>query len=691
MHSRPPTAQLRFEAQAEASECALACLAMVASCWQPEASLRALRLQFGGSARGADLKLLMAWAGQLGFVARPLRLSLKELHQLRTPCILHWDLNHFVVLERRRGRRLLLADPATGRQRMTLAECGEHFTGVALELTPSETLQAPEPAPSLSLRQLTGPLASIGLTLLLVFLLSALLQLIVLVGPLYLQTVVDDVLQRQDRDLLTTLALGFALLLLLEVLIQSLRGTILVQLAARLSLSLGQRAVSAILQARPAYFSRRAMGDLLSRFGSLEPVRDLLTEGFITSLVDGLLAVTTLAMLYLYSPALATLAVAATGAVLLARLLFFPILRDRTAQTLVASARADSHFMETLRAFVTVKLLQQEDHRQAQWLQHRASAVDREQSQGLWQLGEQAVTRFLLGSEHLLLVYLGAQLVIDGMLSVGMLFAFVSYRMRFSQAVSGLTEQILKFRMLALHRQRLAELVLAPPERTPKRPAPPRSTGPAGLRARGLWYRHGDGEPWLLRELHWQVAPGECVGIAGPSGCGKSTLLSLLTGLADPQRGEVLFEDRAIGQHPGYRSQMAAVLQTDQLLSGSIYDNICAFDPAPDGNRVARCAQLAAIDNDILALPMQYQTLVGELGASLSGGQQQRLLLARALYRQPRILFLDEATSHLDPESEAAVLANLTQQAMTRVIIAHRPQTLAACDRVVTLPNLNQR
>ncbi len=681
---------MRFEAQSEASECALACLAMVASRWQPDVSLRGLRAQLGSSARGADLKTLMAWAAQLGLIARPLRLSLHELPQLHTPCILHWDLNHFVVLERCRGRRLQLADPATGRRRLSLAECGEHFTGIALELTPSESMQVPPPAPTVALRQLTGPLTRFSTTLALVTVLSVLLQVIGLAGPLYLQTVIDEVLPRQDHDLLTVLGLGFGLLLLLEVLIQSLRGTVLVQLAARLSLALGQRAIGSILQARPGYFSRRAMGDLLSRFQSLDPVRDLLTEGVIASLVDGLLALGTLAMLFLYSPRLATLAVATTIAVLLTRLLFFPVLRDRTAETLIANARADSHFMETLRAFVTVKLLQREDHRQSQWLQHRARAVEREQSQGLWQLGEQASTRLLLGTEHLLLIYLGAQLVLDGGLSVGMLFAFVSYKARFSQAVGGLTEQVLKFRMLSLHRERLAELVLAPRETV----AAPRQSrlanGPAGLRAEGLWFRHGDGEPWLLRDLHWQIEPGECVGIAGPSGCGKSTLLHLLTGLADPQRGQVLYEERAIDRHPGYRGEMGAVLQTDQLLSGSIFDNICAFDPVPDVERVSHCAQLAAIHNDILALPMQYQTLVGELGASLSGGQQQRLLLARALYRRPRILFLDEATSHLDPAGEATVLANLKRQAMTRVLIAHRPQTLAACDRVVTLASLNR-
>lgn len=684
------------ERQHEPADCALACLAMIVGYWQPGVRLRTLRGRFASGAQGTALPTLMRWAEQLGLQPRALRVSLKELSALRTPCILHWDLNHFVVLERVRRQRVWLVDPALGRRVLTLQACNTHFSGVALELEPTDQLTAPDPAPRLSLRRLLGGLRRHSGALGLIAALSVVLQVLLLAGPLYLQFVIDHVLTRGDLTLLQVLVLGFAALLLLEVLIQGLRGTALVQLSTDLGRQLGERLFARMLQTRPDYFARRSLGDLLSRFQSIEPVRELLAQGVISGAIDALLALVTAVLLLIYSPLLAGIVLVACLAQTALRAALFPTLRAHSQALIAAEAQVDTHFLETLRSFVPIKLLQQEGDRFSHWAQQRSHALGEAATLGRWRVGESATLRLINGSEHLVLIYCGALAVNERVLTIGMLLAFLSYRQRFAQAWDGLLDLWLRYRMLGVHRERLADLALAPAEsRSPGCSVSQRASAEfiagARLEARDLSFRYGDDAPWVLAGLNLHAAPGESLGLSGPSGCGKSTLVSLLLGLESPSAGVVLYDGRPLREVADFRRTVAAVMQDDALLSGSLADNICAFAAQPDLDRIARSAQLADVHDAIMTLPMQYQTPVGELGRHLSGGQRQRVLLARALYRRPRLLLLDEATSHLDAASEARICSRLAALPMTRIIIAHRAQTLAACDRVLMLPGPQAR
>jgi ATP-binding cassette subfamily B protein RaxB len=283
--------------------------------------------------------------------------------------------------------------------------------------------------------------------------------------------------------------------------------------------------------------------------------------------------------------------------------------------------------------------------------------------------------------------HIGDLLSLGNVLTVGMIFAFMSYRQNFTEKAVQLIEKAIDFRVLGLHLERLADIALTPMEAGHDQPIAYFQELQGRIELRNVYFRYSENDPCVLENINLAIAPGEFVNIMGPSGGGKTTLMKIMLGLLEPTSGEVLIDNVPLlpPHRRAYREQVGAVMQEDQLLSGSIADNICFFDSGFDQNRMITCAQLAGIHQEIMAMPMRYNSLVGDMGSSLSGGQKQRLLLARALYRQPRILFLDEGTAHLDLENERHIHQSLTQLRMTRVSVAHRPDISAGADRVIRI------
>jgi ATP-binding cassette, subfamily B, bacterial CvaB/MchF/RaxB len=346
-----------------------------------------------------------------------------------------------------------------------------------------------------------------------------------------------------------------------------------------------------------------------------------------------------------------------------------------------------SVFIETVRAAQGVKLFNREVEREGVWLNKYADAVNANVRVGRFKIGFKAANDAIFGLENILTVYLAARLVLEGSLTVGMVFAFMSYRRNFLDKAVLLVEKALEFRLLDLHLERLADIALTPPESGHDRPLTYARPVKGGIELRNVAFRYSETEPFVLTDMNLCVAAGEYVTIAGPSGGGKTTLVKIMLGLLEPTSGDVLIDGvplHVIGAR-AYREQVGAVMQDDQLLSGTIADNICFFDQSSDAEWMTHCAQRAAIHDDIMAMPMAYNTLVGDMGSSLSGGQKQRLLLARALYRRPRILILDEGTAHLDVSTETRINETLKQLAITRISVAHRPETMKAADRVIRI------
>jgi ATP-binding cassette subfamily B protein RaxB len=671
--------------QTEAAECGLACLSMVAAYHGHGGDLSDLRRRFGLSLKGATLKDVIGIAERLGLIARPLRLDVDELVLLRVPCILHWDLNHFVVLKSASRAGVVIHDPGFGLRRLSLQQVSRHFTGVALELTPTTGFEQASAPPRVRMRALLGQLIGIKRMLAQLLSLALAMEVFALVSPLFLVWVVDHALVTADRDLLVTLVLGFGLLLLLQTMISAVRGWVIIALGASMRVQARANLFSHLVNLPAAYFESRHLGDVMSRFGSQETILQAITTELVIAVLDGLLCCVTLALMVVFAPALT--AVVFSGALLYAllRWVSYTRLRQASMEAIVWAARRDTHFLETIRGIKTVKLFNAQRDRRAHWLNLLVETTNRQLVTQKLDLVFQTGNGLLLGVIGLLVVFLGAQSVLGGTFSVGMLLAFIAYKDQFLERVSELINRLVDLRMLRLHAERLADIAQATPELIEWSGEPCGEPRPVSIEVRDLSFRYGTSDPWVLEKVSFRIAAGESVAIVGSSGCGKTTLLKLLAGLLQPTEGGIYVEGQPL-QRVGlgwYRSMIGVVMQDDQLFAGSIADNISFFSAYPDQDRIERCARMAAVHEDILAMPMGYATLIGDMGTVLSGGQKQRVLIARALYRDPSVLLLDEATSHLDVARERVVNEAVRATRMTRIIIAHRPETIRASDRVL--------
>ncbi|HET9822142.1 MAG TPA: peptidase domain-containing ABC transporter [Burkholderiaceae bacterium] len=672
--------------QAEAAECALACLAMVAAAHGLRTDLPTLRQRFSLSLKGATMADLARMADGLKLQPRALRAEPEQLDQLALPCILHWDLNHFVVLVAVRRGMATVHDPARGLRRLRLTELSSHFTGVALELTPAADFAPREERRRVPLRALLGPVRGLKRALGQIVVLALALEVFVLGSPLLLQWVVDDVVVTGDRDLLVTLGLGFGLLVLLQAGTAALRAWAVLHLSASLNLQWLGHVFGHLMRLPVAWFEKRHAGDVWSRFSAVQQIQKTLTTHFVEAVLDGLLVVATLAMMAFYSATLTAIALAAVAAYALLRWVFFGPLRQATEEGLAHEARQASHFLESLRAVQAIKLFNRQADRQARFMNRVVDTMNAGLAARKLEIVFSVLHRLLFGLERVAVVWVGALMVMDQRFSVGMLFAFVAFKEQFAVRVSALIDKGVELRMLRLQGERLADVVLATPERADGLTVPPPAAG-ARIELSDVSFSHSDAEAPVLRHLNLVIEPGESVAIVGPSGCGKTTLLKLMLGIHAPQTGEIRFGGRRLDELglAAWRDLVGTVMQDDELLAGSIADNIGFFDSALDREWMVECARMAAVHDEIEAMPMGYHTLIGEKGGSLSGGQKQRLLLARALYKRPRILLLDEATSALDVEHERRVNQQIRQLNLTRVIVAHRPETIASAARVVVL------
>ena len=672
--------------QTEEAECGLACLAMVATHHGLKTDLPTLRKRFSLSLKGATMMDLTRMAGQLQLTPRALRAELEHLPQLQLPCVLHWDLNHFVVLVALRGGKAVLHDPARGIRRLPLAELSNHFTGVVLELTPTPEFRPRVERQSVTVRQLLGRVGGLKRSLFQIMVLALALELFMLLSPFFMQWVVDSVLVSADRDLLVTLGLGFTLLVLVQVATGAIRSWAVLYLSATLNLQWLSNVFAHLMRLPVVWFEKRHTGDVMSRFGAVQQIQQTLTTSFIEVVLDGLLVVLTFAMMAFYSVKLTLIALAGVSLYALLRWAFFRPLRDATEESIVHDAKVSTHFLESLRGVQSIKLFNRQEERQGQYMNRAVDALNAHIVMRKLDLTFAVSHKLVFGLERVAVIWVGALLVLDRSFSVGMLFAFFAYKEQFALRVSGLIDKLVELRMLKLQGERLADIVLTAPEADVAASVDVDKLG-AQLQLSGIRFRYSDGEPWVIDGLSLTIEPGESVAIAGPSGCGKTTLLKLMLGTLEAQAGEVRVGGLPLARlgARAWRDMIGTVMQDDQLFAGSIIDNISFFDAAPDIAWVEECARLGAVHEEIEAMPMGFHTLIGDMGTSVSGGQKQRILLARALYKRPRILFLDEATSALDVDRERLVNQAVRQLDLTRVIVAHRPETIATASRVIVL------
>lgn len=693
--------QLPVIRQTESAECGLACIAMIACWFGLKTDLPTLRERFSVSNQGMTLERLIECAASINLSSRALRLESEDIKSLSLPCILHWDLNHFVVLHKVHRNRLIIHDPVRGKISISLKEAGKHFTGVALELNPAVGFTSRDERKKINLRQLTGKTPGLLPAMLRIITFALVLEALALGGPLLNQLVIDEVLVAADRNLLSLIIIGLLLLSFTQMLLSLACQWASITLSVNFNMQWTAKVFHHLIRLPLSWFDARSKGSINARFDAIDTIQHVLTTEVIEGILDVMLVVTSFIMMLLYSTEMTLIAVFASLIYVVIRGLWYPSLRQSTEDTWDAGARESSHFLETLSGILSLRINGVTAHREATWLNlnvARRNTHIRQERLLMYYNIVNTITGSLVSA---IMLWQGADKVLNGAFTVGMLVAFISYQGRFSSSISSLIDKFFSWRMLDVYNERLADIVLTPAEgqRQPHTetdyyplneinvtPVVDQVTHPS-LLINEIFFTHKGSKSPVLKQVSLTLNQGEVVAITGRSGCGKSTLVKLILGIYMPEKGDI----QAFGihhNHPQYfqvRKRIGTVLQDDMLFRGSIAENIIFFSEDRDYEWMIHCAQQVLIDEEIMSMPMGYQTFIGETGSGLSGGQKQRILLARALYKKPGFLLLDEATSHLDIGSEIIISQTLRNLRMPVLLIAHRPETIASADRVLIL------
>jgi len=675
--------------QSEAAECGLACLAMISGRHGAAISLRELRERSPISIRGASLRQIMDVAAGMGFGTRALRCELSELGQVQVPAVMHWNLNHFVVLEKVTRKGLLILDPAFGKRLVPFNKSSECFTGVILELFPTKDFAAvkSDRRVTLSLGDLVPASTAFWRSLAQAILLSLFLQFFVLCAPLLAQLVIDQGVLRSNPPIILVLIIAFGLLKLFEVLAELTRSLVLQYLSTMASFDMEGGLLHHLLRLPLSYFQKRSIGDIQQRFSALQAIQNLIVNTTVATFIDGILAVTIGIVLFYYNAFLGLICVLSILIYATAKLIFLNLSRHYSMQLMVAEADKQSHFLESLRAIQALKSAGLEIQREGHWRNLAMQTLGARVKAGNLNILTRAFGSTVLGISNLAVIYFAAQQAMRGEFSVGMIVAFLAYKQQLEARLIAVLDAYFSYRLLDVNLERVSDIALTHREDESYQTLSYDLRGEVELKH--VSFSYSPTEPLVLDDACLRIMPGEFVVFIGESGAGKTSLLKLLVGVLEPLSGDLLFDGKrksAFGTKT-LRHRIGVVMQDDQLLSGTIAQNIALFDEKVNEERIREVASLAAIDTEICAMQMGYSSLVGDMGTSLSGGQKQRILLARALYRGPAILILDESTSHLDVDKERQVNTALKRLNITRIMAAHRPETIAAADRVFEIKN----
>ncbi|HEY9027845.1 MAG TPA: peptidase domain-containing ABC transporter [Burkholderiaceae bacterium] len=675
--------------QSERAECGLACVCMIAAWHGYDVDLLTLRQQHTFTAMGATLRQLVDVAARIKLSCRPLKVPLESLDKLALPAILHWDLDHFVVLrEVRADGTLVIHDPAVGVRRVPRAQASQSYTGVAVEMSRAPDFQPVRRRSVLPFRRLLRGALPSWSPVWHGALFAAIAQTLALCLPKLAQFAVDVVApsgSALDADMVGLGALAIAVCVFVASLA---RGVAFVYVGTAIHGHLARGMFRHLLALPLRFFQRQQSAELIARFDSLRSLQRILSATFVEALVDGGAMLVAIAFVATNGLALAAAGVACMSLYAVLRAWNQERFVQLTEEQLIRGARVQANFVESIRGIESIKAHNGLPLRISAWdsqLVAWFNASTRLNAQVAFHSAAALALQVLTFGTCL---WLGLRGAMRGELTLGALVASLSLLQIFSFRFTTLVDKAAEYGMLSIHKTRLSDIYAAEAEdHMEPRDALRGHELQGRLTLSGVSFRHAPDAPWTLQEASLDIAPGDFVAITGASGGGKTTLLRVMLGLLEPEHGSVAIDGLDIGRYGKgrYRDRIAAVLQNDVLFSGSIVENICAFDPMPDMAWIEECARMAGLADAIAAMPMGYRTLVGDMGALLSGGQQQRLFLARALYRRPRILFLDEATSHLDVAKEREINASVAALGITRIVFAHRLETIRAAHVVYRL------
>ena len=678
--------QLPIIRQTLASECGLTCIAMIANYLGVGADLVELRKQHSLSLSGATLQGITEICGRLRLSTRAVTCAVPELRKLRTPCLLHWRFNHFVVLRSANRSHAIIHDPARGIVREKYDQVAEAFTGVALEIARAPGFRKTRQPPKLRLSGLLPASFRMFRTLLGGLVLALICELLVLASPFYLQVVIDQVLGKGDAPLLNTLCVGFGVLLVFQVIANTMRQLTFQYLSQVSVFDMTARILHKLLALPLAYFRGRDLGDVQHRVQSTRRVQNFIVHSAPALLLDALFIVLILGLMTAYDRDLTMLAITVTTTWCMWRAMVFPLGLRLSNDIALSESSVETHFLETLRAVQTIKLANGEATRLSEWRDLFANGINEKIRAGNLAVLDSAIRQLLFQGLRVVCIYFLARKALEGQMSIGMVSAFVAYLGMFITRAGGIVDRSIEYKLLQVPLDRLGDIVFIEEEPTPQS-GTERSSSEGAIELRHVAFTYGPQQPWILKDCSCRVPKNGFTVIAGRSGTGKSTLLRLMAGLESVSDGEIYVGGIAVRDWriQSLRGLTATVFQEDCLLKGSVAENIALFASKPELDRVREAAKRACVDVEIEALPMGYETRIGDLGSSLSKGQSQRILLARAFYRRPALLLLDEATSGLDTRLEKRVIQSISKLEATRVVITHSDRMLEAADEVLWL------
>ncbi|EPK2090099.1 peptidase domain-containing ABC transporter, partial [Acinetobacter baumannii] len=644
--------------QTESSECGLACLAMISSYYGHYETIFTLRQKYSVSIKGSSLSDLIKIAGKINLNSRPLRLEMDELSKLRLPCIIHINMDHFVVLVSV-NKKIEVIDPSLGKRFYSIDEFSDIFTGIALEIWPNSKFEKNEKKEIFNFFHLLHDLKSLLPSFSYILILAVVLEILGLVSPLYMQFVLDNVIPEGDRQLLLTLTIAFFMLMIFNIIITTTQTLIGMFVSTTLNVQWKSNVLNHLVNIPNEYFFKRHLGDIISRFNSIDPIQSTLTSTFIITLLNACLAIFTLCLMFYFSAQLALITLIAMVLYLLLKIITYLPLRSLAEKGIILGASQNSYLMETIRGIRAIKQYNKQDERSNNWLSLFVNQTNNSLSSQKLSVIISIINKFIFGVENLLIIWFGANLVIDKTFTIGFLTAFIAYKTQFSTRFSSLIDSYFQIKMLSLHGERLSDIVLTDQEDVTAFELTPnvKQEIKGQIKAENISFKYGDFEAEIIQGLNLTIEAGQSIALTGPSGCGKTTFLNLLNASLKPTSGEIFLDNIPFSQlgTKNLRSLIACVDQNDTLFAGNIIENISFFDSNVKLEWVERCAEMAGIHNEIIKMPMGYWSLVGDMGSSLSGGQKQRILIARALYQKPKILFMDEATSHLDIRKEKEI------------------------------------
>ncbi len=662
--------------QTEIAECGLACLAMVAGFHGHQTDLRQLRKDHSITLKGVTLAQVVSIAQKMHFSTRAIKVELEDLKLVRGPAILHWDLNHFVVLKSATDRHVVIHDPARGYRKLKLSEVSKHFSGIALELSPDCRFEKKKARKLITIGSFIKDVAGFKRSLTQIVLLSLVLQFFAVIAPYYNQLVIDNVLVGHDLDFLVVLGVGAIALAITTTAVSLARTWMGIFFDSIYGIQLSSSLLKHMMHLPIGWYETRKVGDILSRFSSLGVVQSSIVGGITGGTLNTIMVVATSVVMLKYSPLLTLISLTGVCIYIILRWAFYRPFMQANEEAIVAAAEESSVFLETINSAQPIKLYSKETVRHGIWMNRVINTANA--NLVTHKLGMVfSVLQTVIGTiEGVVTMWVGANLVIANEFSIGMLVAFTAWRAMFVGGLYGLVNGFFQYKMLDLHLDRVADIALEEREQHLTGSGADSDQAPVTGRidVRNVSFRFGAQEPWVLRNFSLSVEAGECVTLVAPSGFGKTTLMKVMMGLVEPQEGEVFIDGKSLKQLGlrNYRAAFASVTQNDKLMSGTIEENIAFFDDVENKDEIIAAARMANIHDEIAAMPLGYKSLVGELGSMLSGGQQQRILLARAFFKKPKVLFLDEATSHLDKENERHINEQIAALNITRIQVSHR-------------------